>query len=237
VFAPTCSSQHSLERISPSRLEGSKRTKVSKALQLDSADSFARGSIIHAWFEQISWLEDGVPSARELRDGVVAFNTRGLSLDAMLKDFRSMLRHREVSRVLSRSYYDPAVNFEWNEFLPRDAWPGITFEVRREQRVLARYDGALLEGAIDRLVLIYDRGSLAHADIVDFKTDAVSGRDFLEIEGRSEYYRPQLEAYRHAVAKMFHLEPGQVTSRLVYLSAGRIMSSTLSERHTQKTLF
>ena len=53
-----------------------------------------------------------------------------------------------------------------------------------------------------------------------FKTDAVSTDDLETLNATVEHYRPQQEAYRSAVAKMFHLPPDKISARLLLLGAG-----------------
>jgi ATP-dependent exoDNAse (exonuclease V) beta subunit len=70
-----------------------------------------------------------------------------------------------------------------------------------------RTDGVILEGYID-LVYREDDGSLA---IVDYKTDAVPAG---AIPSRVTYYKPQMEAYREALAAA---TSAQVTTTLLFL--------------------
>ena len=87
-----------------------------------------------------------------------------------------------------------------------------------------RDDGRLLSGLIDRLVLLYDQDRLVAADILDYKTDAVNENDPNALDRLVAHYRPQLEAYRRAVATMFRLPGDKITARLLFVSPGVVRS-------------
>ena len=189
----------------------------------------ARGTLIHTWLELIEWLDRGIPDESVLRRMV-----------AQLADpHQSRRRTGSVSPVLARpaiqrtlsesSCLDPA-SFS----LPSDIAAEITAlsnkgSVRttlyREWPFAVRLDDAIVQGKIDRL-LLYHRGdtvdadSLLAADIVDFKTDAI---DSAAVGTRTEFYRPQIEAYRRAVATVFGLEPCRITARLLFVEPGEMI--------------
>src|SRR5208337_4084942 len=50
-----------LDHRSPSRLEGGGRVNLARQLRLERAQALDRGTLLHAWFEQIGWLDDGEP--------------------------------------------------------------------------------------------------------------------------------------------------------------------------------
>jgi ATP-dependent exoDNAse (exonuclease V) beta subunit len=69
-------------------------------------------------------------------------------------------------------------------------------ELFREQALDAIINGQWLSGVIDRLHLWRDaHGAVTRLELVDFKTDAVTGADEL-----LERHRPQMDAYRAALA-------------------------------------
>ena len=76
----------------------------------------------------------------------------------------------------------------------------------------------VLTGTFDRVVVAKDgKGRAVGAEVVDFKTDQVAGEK--ERQERAEYYRPQLEAYAAAVAKLTGLGPEKVTTRIAWVWA------------------
>ena len=76
----------------------------------------------------------------------------------------------------------------------------------RREHDFARVDneGRLIQGSIDRVVLLYDGEIPVAADIIDFKTDA-------EIIGAADRHRDQLEAYRNAASQVFKIDPQNIS--------------------------
>jgi len=67
----------------------------------------------------------------------------------------------------------------------------------------------LLNGSIDRLVLVRQSGRLTAAEVIDFKTDTVTNpTQLLEL---TEFYRPQLEAYKEAAERITGLPAERIT--------------------------
>ena len=194
-----------LERTSPSSLEGGQHVSLTRVLEPRNDGGMNYGTLIHAWLAEITWLDDGEPDDERLRSvaarlvsdiGPVAAN-----LADPLAAFRRILSQAAVRRVLSR----PAGAAER--------------EVLREHPFAIRDGDVLLSGSIDRLVLLRRGEKVVAADVVDYKTDAIA--DDAVLADKVEFYRPQLEAYCRAVAKIFHVPAEGVTSRLLFLTAGR----------------
>jgi len=95
-------------------------------------------------------------------------------------------------------------------------------EVERELPFLHRVPDGILQGYIDRLVLIRDGGTVVAAEVQDFKTDHVDGSDAGALEAKVAFYRPQIDAYRAAVASRYGLEPAAVSGKLLFLRPGLI---------------
>jgi ATP-dependent exoDNAse (exonuclease V) beta subunit len=186
---------------------------------LDNAASMARGTLIHAWFEQIRWLDDGRPDPATLRHIAEKIELGGLHIDDALSSFHAMLQSPATAAALSRRSY------------PTPNGTPLDLRVHNERRFAVQHSGRLLSGTIDRLVLIYQNNKLVGADVIDFKTDAVSSDDPAGLEATVEHYRPQLEAYRHAVATMYQLPPTKITTRLLLL--GPDIVKTVSSNTTQ----
>jgi ATP-dependent helicase/nuclease subunit A len=105
------------------------------------------------------------------------------------------------------------------------AWPqgDVNVCVERERRFAVRHDEELLSGSIDRLVVIQCGGKVIAADVIDFKTDEVTVGDAAGLQKKAEFYRPQLDAYRAAAAKLLGLAPEAIGARLVFLSVGKVV--------------
>ncbi|MBN1909965.1 MAG: UvrD-helicase domain-containing protein [Pirellulales bacterium] len=211
-----------LDRRSPSQLEGGRKVDLADRFR-ETSEAQLRGTLLHAWFETIGWLEDGLPDEATLR-AVAARVAPGVGdLGPHLAFFHEALAKPVVAETLRRESYTsgqlgphtPAA-----EFNPQSGQPHL--EVHCERRFAVRDEDALLTGTIDRLVVLFDGPTPAAADVIDFKTDAVSLSNPAALDARIEIYRPQLAAYRRAVAAMYGLGPDRISARLVFLEPGLV---------------
>jgi len=104
--------------------------------------------------------------------------------------------------------------------------PGVArprWQVSRECPFAVREGDAILSGKMDRLVVLCDGDRAVAADVVDFKTDAVSADDPAALESRVAWYRPQLEAYCRAAATLLGLGSDRVSARLVFTEPGLVV--------------
>jgi hypothetical protein len=53
--------------------------------------------------------------------------------------------------------------------------------------------------------------------VIDFKTDVIDAGDRRTLQARTAHYRPQIDAYRRAVAAMYDLPQDAVEGHLVFL--------------------
>ena len=177
--------------------------------------------MIHALFEQVVWLDDGAPDTLRLRRIAEPLATCGLDVDEQMTAFQHMLTMPDVNAVLRREFYgmprDPSLQ---QALAAAGAAAPLRAVAHNERRFAVRDGSRLLSGIMDRLVLLYDGNRLVAADIIDYKTDAADRDDVAQLDQRVEFYRPQLDAYRKAVATMFHLSPRQICARLLFVSAG-----------------
>ena len=213
-----------LEPISPSYLEGGGRLRLDHILRLQRRDSLQRGNLIHAWLEQIQWLEDGSPNKTTLYKIAEPLATQALDLDAEMERFQEYLRCANIQEVLCRSYYRNIHNSEQE------------LSVQREQAVAVRLDHQLLTGTIDRLVLVKEKGRTVAADIVDFKTDAISSTDESALKSLIDHYTPQLAAYRRALSKTYQLDMSHITARFMFLTVGQVIPLKNGSKKTTVSL-
>jgi ATP-dependent exoDNAse (exonuclease V) beta subunit len=167
----------------------------------------AHGLLLHEWFQQIEWLDDGLPAEEALLRIAAAPQYAGLDAAAALAEFRAVLEKPQIRVALCRSAYDAIRR-------------GGQCRALRERAFAVRQGDAILDGIIDRLVLCYDGDKITAAEVLDFKTDDLPD-DPRAITARTEFYRPQLEAYRHAVARMYRLEEKKIAARLLFITPGR----------------
>jgi ATP-dependent helicase/nuclease subunit A len=82
----------------------------------------------------------------------------------------------------------------------------------------------VLTGRIDRAAIAPSLEAPRRAEIIDFKTDALEPDDGASLAARVEHYRPQIEAYRRAMAALTGLEPGSIAAVLAFTSVGRAVT-------------
>jgi ATP-dependent exoDNAse (exonuclease V) beta subunit len=190
--------RRSLTRQSPSAMQGGTSVDLKRRMQLDNGAALTRGTLFHAWFECVDWLDDGEPTDAQLHEAAPG------DVVEELKEFRKQLRRPAIRDALGRSAYTKGRK-------------NIRVEALREQAFIQQHEATLIRGAIDRLVLIYEGDKLIEAEVLDFKTDQVSED---AIADKLEHYRPQLDAYRRAAAQYAGLEMQRVTAKLVFVVPG-----------------
>ncbi len=207
-----------LGRVAPSDLASDGRVELADRLRVDRDRAYALGTVVHAWCEEVRWIEQELPADTRLVE--IARRTEPSltddDIERHLEWFRHALEAPEVRRALSRE-------------ATADRCRG-SVEVRTERRFSHRRGGEIVTGSIDRLVLIREDGGngtptldgerspIVSAEVLDFKTDEVDAGPTLEEKVGD--YEPQIALYREAVASMYGLDPGAVTARLVFLAPG-----------------
>lgn len=198
--------------VQPSSMEGGGRIRVTACLALPVATSMQQGTLIHAFFEQIQWLDDTPPDEHRLVQVARRLDADQQHIDHALRQFREMLARAEVRSLLSRGFYSHRV---------QSTGRPLELFVCREQTLMVTSEERLLFGSIDRLVLLKDGQIPVAADIIDFKTDSIRSPD--ELTDRVAYYRPQLEAYARGVHRMLQIDSTQITARIVFLATGEVV--------------
>jgi ATP-dependent exoDNAse (exonuclease V) beta subunit len=152
----------------------------------------ARGRILHRLLQEVEWIETFDRSDEDL----VAIGRREepdeAAVRAGVEEFRALLAHPRARESLAK--------------------PGEDAHVRREQRFafVSTADGveSMWTGAFDRVVLRKDS-----AEILDFKTDRVVD---------AETYRPQMEAYRRALARTTGLAETAIATTLLFVGGSSV---------------
>jgi ATP-dependent exoDNAse (exonuclease V) beta subunit len=137
-------------------------------------DASLRGTAIHACFASIGWWEDAQLDVAALRK-IVEESAAKMRSDSdrseidsaeIVKTFLEMCEQSEVRKVLMRSSYQEKKKID----------------VETERRFAVRWDGKLLHGSMDRLVMLQIGDEVTDLEIIDFKTDqrgSESESDFL----------------------------------------------------------
>jgi ATP-dependent exoDNAse (exonuclease V) beta subunit len=209
-------------------LEGGSRVKLGGLLRLDTSAALDRGTLMHACFQQIGWLDDGPPEESSLRRAVSGLVAGGFDLAALIAQFRAALKRPAIADVLTLARYQSPV-VPRTRHAPRDVQPhaereeyALRLVVEREWPFLVREGNQILSGQIDRLVLWYDGDRLVAADVIDFKTDRLAADNPVALADRIEHYRPQLAAYCSALTRLYRLAADQVSARLVFVEPGLV---------------
>lgn len=212
-----------LGRVAPSQTSATKTLRLSHLAAADGSAALQRGTLFHAWFEQVGWLDDGVPADDLLRQIARRQGFDEEQTARHLGTFRTMLAQPAIANVLSQPSYvslrEPP--------LPTDVRAELSsgpflLELARERRVVVPLEGELLTGAIDRLILLRTAGRVVAADIIDYKTDAVATGAAAQLD-RAGHYREQLAAYRDAIGLIYRLDRERITARLLFVQNGQIL--------------
>lgn len=202
----------------PHEMEGA-RSSAEALLRLEPRQALTEGSLIHAWFSQVRWLDqDGFPSPDRLQAVATQFPELLSSWDRLRQRFLTLLATPVISRVLSLiEYRQPAAG---SALLPAQNTSGLAapnWKLFLEQPFVVPLGDTYCRGQFDRVVVLYDGSQPVAADIIDFKTDKISAE---EVPGRAAFYHEQLELYRGAAAEWLHIPPGQVSARLLFVEPG-----------------
>jgi len=220
-----------MQRTAPSRHGGPRKAQLSTVLEHGNLRALERGTLIHAWFEQVTWLDESDPVAT-LNDAAllqVATDIRVRELGKeLIPEFRDMLQLPAIAAGLQPAAYLSPSTLPWpasvQQLIASADSTDVRLEVCNEYPFAVVDDGDVVTGFIDRLVLVHVANRLVAADIVDFKTDAVTPDDGPIFTARTDYYSDQLEAYRRVAVQLFRLPEECISARLFMLAAGGIVN-------------
>lgn len=182
------------------RTPSGSETSVVTAKQLFSRGGrFARsyGTLVHALFEQIEWLDETDDAALTALWAAVPCADESVRQRAE-EEVRRCLAAPEVRAILSRP--SPAAV----------CWLEKRFEIL--------LNGEWLSGTFDRVMIEQHR-----ATILDFKTDKVETDDALA--ERVNGYRPQLDTYREVLARMTGLPHDAIHCRLLFTHRQEVVAA------------
>ncbi len=227
-FAPA-PRRRMLERRSPSSEEGGDRIDLGFALGDGASAAREKGTVVHAWLEPVEWLAAGASAdaasdplagtllSDDARMRAVAAREAPTAdpetVQAWARWLRGRMLHPDVLATLSRTRYPEDVGVSVEPELPF-LW--------RDDR-----EHVMVEGFIDRFVLLERDGEVYSAEILDWKTDLIDPDDPEALEEKFEHYAPQIRRYREAVADLYGLVPDRITGTLVFLEVGAVLDVPL----------
>ena len=203
-----------LDATSPSNREGGSRVSAKDKLSLESTEAMRYGTLIHAWMEQVDWLDEWIPTSDKLRIIAQQMGYGERQIDEFLTVFKRSLVEPNAAKLLNKEQYIAS-------FVNSSEFSSADLVVRNEQRISYRKDGALLSGNIDRLIVWHVDDKPVAADIVDYKTDDLAKK---KLADRIEHYRPQVEAYREAISSMLLIPTERVFAKLLFLQKDECVS-------------
>ena len=208
-------------RRAPSGLEGPSEVDVAAIFEAGSGANMQHGTLVHAWLEHTEW-SDHVPDDQALEQIAHRNHIHVDDLDVRIANLRTDLQQPEIQAMLTESSYQQQQWLPFNDDVNRQILEGDgpQLEVRCEYPFTIDQDGEILNGTIDRLVLLRHGDVVIAADTIDYKTDHVENQD--DIDKKVEYYRGQLEAYRDAVGRVFGLDDDHIATRLAFVGAGQL---------------
>lgn len=107
--------------------------------------------------------------------------------------------------------------------------PESAVELWREKSFSYVEGDQFIAGVFDRVHLYKDaRGTVTHAEIIDFKTDRLG--DDASLDQAAEKHRPQLEAYAKALGKITGLDKAQIKLTLIFTDLPDLCTLELSNQ-------
>lgn len=190
------------------------RIPLVRAFSVSHSVGATHGTLVHAFFEQVTWLEDFRFDTDCLRRVALASvepeALRHVSLDTVLSEFAEQLRLKSVRAALSRQRYQQSQFGQIPD----------SVEIDTEREVSLIIGDKLIAGTIDRLAVLMKDGRPYAAEIFDFKTDQVDASQPKKwLNQRVEHHRPQLEIYAHVVSEMFNLPRTSIATYLIMLAS------------------
>lgn len=206
---PLTSAQHRPVPLHRRRLpsESAHETPAAQLFAPQAAQGAGFGTLVHALFEQISWVEDETVEAAVKRWRLRHPQTEASLLDAAERTVRGCLDEPDIGRLFHR--------------------PAESAELRREQSFELLLDGRWVSGVFDRVVLCRpadDSDACGRGEIIDFKSDRVETPE--ELGEAVESHRPQLLLYRRALARIADLKEADIALRLVFTHPRRLVNVT-----------
>ncbi len=216
-----------LVHTTPSALVHGGVRSLAELLRKPPEEALRWGTLVHAWLEVIEWLDPDLGAADP-------------ELEARLAGVARRLEPGwEPARTRLPGFLDQMERDPLRSLLSAASYPEGS-RVERELPFLSRQGAHLLSGIVDRVVLIPGRdGKWERAQVIDFKTDAVrppdagpkgdtpslpdpgsegDARPRSPAESAADRYRPQLEAYRNAIAERFLIPVERVEGTLCFLN-------------------
>jgi ATP-dependent exoDNAse (exonuclease V) beta subunit len=181
---------------------------ASRFPSLRSLHAQSLGTLAHLALEQIDW------DVTEPRDLTAALNKQQPRLASFTGETIELIGHC-LEQETCQQLFDREATLQRLEAQENDE-----LILEREVPFSCEIDQNLLNGIIDRLVLLNRSGSAVAAEVIDFKTDQFSGSAL----DAAEKHREQLESYRKAVSRTWGIEPTMIALRILLVRSGEVIT-------------
>jgi ATP-dependent exoDNAse (exonuclease V) beta subunit len=218
-------SRRGVNNVTPSALEGGDSVTLRQLMDISDRDTTAmeRGTLLHACFDQVTWLDRSIPTADQLDRHLESVIPGSVLKRKVITEFFTAIKQGTFANLLNFETYREQHLLSFSD-------PRNRMEVHNERRfaaTIARSDGTeLIEGVVDRLVLVYQDDKLVAADVIDFKSDAIGPS---ELNDKVAQYGPQLAAYRDAISVSLGLPAAAISTRLAFISTGDVINLNVIE--------
>ncbi len=188
-----------------------------------------RGTLLHACFEKVQWLDQAVPSEEELLAHLEKTSASSVLKRTAIKEFFNAIKKGSFDQLLNFQSYREQYLVQFSDARNR-------MEVFTERRFAATISDTertkIIEGVVDRLVLVYESDVLVAADVIDFKSDAIGQH---ELSTKVAAYGPQLSTYRQAISISLGIPLTSISTRLAFISTGDVVNLDMIEATVYKT--
>ena len=179
------------------------------------------GTLLHACFETVDWLDDGEPNDETLCDSMKRQSplVTEEQMSEVIAEFREMLKLESLQGLFKSETYQATMEARLVAADYKPVQP-LTMRVENERAFAIQNVDGVLEGFIDRIVWLTDGDTLLGAEIIDFKSDPVNDDT---IKDRVAHHSPQLNAYIDALATISELAEERINAYLVFVEKGAVV--------------
>ncbi len=223
-------SRRGITNIAPSAMEGGDLVDLRDVLSAgEDVMAMERGTLLHACFEKVQWLDQAVPTEEELLAHLEKTSATSVLKRKAVKEFFNAIEKGSFVQLLNFQSYREQYLVQFSDARNR-------MEVFTERRFAATIPGSettsVIEGVVDRLVLVYENDALVAADVIDFKSDAIGQH---ELAAKVATYSPQLSAYRQAISISLGIPETSIATRLAFISTGDVVNLDMIEATVDKS--
>jgi ATP-dependent helicase/nuclease subunit A len=216
---PTFDPAHPRLQLARPSADKARALAAAKCFDLDEHASIF-GTAVHDAFEQIEWLEAFEPKPQANDDTNLSLDLFEQPVEGNTPSFPhlAMTEHcpPEVKNALQSCFDERDIRTLFTK-------PKKTAVVWRERAFSYVEGDQFTNGIFDRVVIYKaEDGSITRAEIIDFKTDRIHA--YNTIESATEHHRPQLEAYRKALARIVGIDEAVIDLKLLFTDVPELVT-------------